>query len=39
MDITLREGYWIKFCMNLIAVISYDNHYSQFYDPSCELAQ
>jgi hypothetical protein len=37
MDITLREEYWIKFCMKLIAVISHNNYYSQFYHPSCEL--
>jgi hypothetical protein len=28
MDLTLREGYWIKFCTRLIAVISHDNYYS-----------
>jgi hypothetical protein len=28
MDLTLREEYWIKFCMKLIAVISHDNYYS-----------
>jgi hypothetical protein len=39
MDITLREEYWIKMCMKLIAVISHDNYYSQFYHPSCELLQ
>jgi hypothetical protein len=27
MDLTLREEYWIKFCMKLIAVISHDNYY------------
>jgi hypothetical protein len=27
MDLTLREEYWIKFCMKLIAVISPDNYY------------
>jgi hypothetical protein len=31
MDLTLREGYWIKFCMKLIAVISHDNYYSPKY--------
>jgi hypothetical protein len=31
MDLTLREGYWIEFCMKFIAVISHDNYYSQFY--------
>jgi hypothetical protein len=25
--------------MNLIAVISHDNYYTQFYHPSCELVQ
>jgi hypothetical protein len=30
MDFTLREEYWIKFCMKFIAVISLDNYYSQF---------
>jgi hypothetical protein len=39
MDFTLREEYWIKFCMTLIAVISRDNYYSQFYRPSCKLVQ
>jgi hypothetical protein len=34
MDLTLREGYWIKFCMKLIAVIPHDNYYGQFYRPS-----
>jgi hypothetical protein len=29
MDLTLREGYWIKFCMKLIAATSHDNYYSQ----------
>jgi hypothetical protein len=24
MDLTLREEYWIQFCMTLIAVISHD---------------
>jgi hypothetical protein len=24
MDLILREGYWIQFCMKLIAVISHD---------------
>jgi hypothetical protein len=37
MDLTLREGYWIKFCMKLIAVISHDNYYGQFYRPSFRL--
>jgi hypothetical protein len=39
MDLTLREEYWIKFCMKLIAVIFPDNYYSQFYYASCELVQ
>jgi hypothetical protein len=39
MDLALREEYSIKFCMNLIAVISHDIYYSQFYHPSCELVQ
>jgi hypothetical protein len=30
MDFTLREQYWIKFYKKLIAVIFYDNYYSQF---------
>jgi hypothetical protein len=34
MDLTLREGYWIQFCIQLIAVISHYNYYSQFYRPS-----
>jgi hypothetical protein len=29
MDLTLREEYWLKLCMKLIAVISHDNYYSQ----------
>jgi hypothetical protein len=28
MDLTLREGYAIQFCVKLIAVISHDNYYS-----------
>jgi hypothetical protein len=39
MDLSLREEYWIKFCMKFIAVISHDNYYGQFYDPSCEQVQ
>jgi hypothetical protein len=39
MDLTLREGYWIKFCMKLITLISRDNYYSQFYRNSCKLVQ
>jgi hypothetical protein len=31
MDLTLREEYWITFCMKLITVISHDN-YQSFYD-------
>jgi hypothetical protein len=34
MDLTLREEYWIKFCMRLVAVISHDNYYNQFCHPS-----
>jgi hypothetical protein len=30
MDLTLREGYWITFCMLLMAVISHDNYYTEF---------
>jgi hypothetical protein len=33
MDLTLREGYLLKFCMKLTTVISHDNYYSQF-DPT-----
>jgi hypothetical protein len=33
MDLTLRGGYWVKFCMELIAVMSHDNYYSQFCHP------
>jgi hypothetical protein len=29
MDLTLREGYSIQFCMKLIAVILYDNYYTE----------
>jgi hypothetical protein len=36
MDLTLREEYWIKLGMKLIAVISPDNYYSQFYHLSRE---
>jgi hypothetical protein len=25
MNLTLSEGYWIKFCLKMIAVISHDN--------------
>jgi hypothetical protein len=39
MDLTLRGGYSLTFCIKLIAVISHDNYYSQFYHPFCELAQ
>jgi hypothetical protein len=35
MNLTLREGYWIQFCMKLTAVMSHDNYYSQFWLPSC----
>jgi hypothetical protein len=27
MDLTVKEGYLIKLCMKLIAVISHDNYY------------
>jgi hypothetical protein len=37
MDLTMREEYRIKFCMKLIAVISPNNYYSQFYHPSCDF--
>jgi hypothetical protein len=30
MDLNLREGYWIKFCMMLITVISLDNYHISF---------
>jgi hypothetical protein len=36
--VTLKEYYWIKFGMKLIAVIYHENYYSQFYH-SCELVQ
>jgi hypothetical protein len=39
MDLTVKEEYLIKYCMKLIAVISHDNYYSQFYHPSCEFVQ
>jgi hypothetical protein len=39
MDLTVKKGYLIKFCMKLIAVISHDNYYIQFYPLSCELVQ
>jgi delta-aminolevulinic acid dehydratase/porphobilinogen synthase len=39
MDYILREGYWIKFCIKLITVISYDNYYSQFYPPFRKLVK
>jgi hypothetical protein len=39
MDLTLREGYWIKFCMQLITVTFFDNYYSQFYGPSYKFTQ
>jgi hypothetical protein len=39
MDLTLREGYSIKCCMKLVAVIFNDNCYSQFYHSFCELVQ
>jgi transposase len=35
MDLTLREEYSMK----LTAVVSHNNYYSQFYNPSCELVQ
>jgi hypothetical protein len=35
MNLTLREAYWIEFCMKLIKVVSHDNYYSQFYHLSC----
>jgi hypothetical protein len=38
MDLTLREGYWIKFNMKLIAAIYPCNHYSPFYRP-CKVVQ
>jgi hypothetical protein len=34
MDLAFREGYWIEFCMKLIAVIYHDNFYSHFHRPS-----
>jgi hypothetical protein len=39
MDLTLRERYWIKFCMKLITVLCLNNYYSQFYHPSYKLVQ
>jgi hypothetical protein len=30
MDLTLREGYWIKFCMKLLTMICLDNYCSNF---------
>jgi hypothetical protein len=39
MDLTLRERYWLQFCMKFIAVISHDNYYIQSYRPSYELVQ
>jgi hypothetical protein len=36
MDLTVKEGYLITFCMKLI-VISHNNYYSQFYHLSCEM--
>jgi hypothetical protein len=30
MDVTLREGYSITFCMELIAMISHDYYYNSF---------
>jgi hypothetical protein len=39
MDLNFSEEYWIKFCIKLIAMISHDNYYSQFYHPSNELVQ
>jgi hypothetical protein len=38
MDLTLRELYWIKFCMKLIAVTSHDNC-AVFYHPFCRLVK
>jgi hypothetical protein len=32
----MRE-YWKKICMKMIALISHNNYYSQFYLPSCEM--
>jgi hypothetical protein len=31
MNLTVKEGYLIKFCMKLITMISHDNYHSQFY--------
>jgi hypothetical protein len=28
MNLTLREGYWITFCMKFMAIISHDNYQS-----------
>jgi hypothetical protein len=36
MELTLRQEYWIKFCMKLVTVISLYNYYSQFYYPFYE---
>jgi hypothetical protein len=31
MELTLREEYWIKFCMYLVAVVFIHKYCSQFY--------
>jgi hypothetical protein len=38
MDLTLREEYWIKFSMKLIAVISHDNYNNSLATPVENLA-
>jgi hypothetical protein len=35
----MKEGYLIKFCMKLIAEISHNKYYSQFYHLTCELVR
>jgi hypothetical protein len=32
MDLIVTEGYWIKFCVKLLAVIYHDTYNSQYYD-------
>jgi hypothetical protein len=32
MDLTLRDGYSITFCMELTAVMSHHNYYTKFYN-------
>jgi hypothetical protein len=39
MHLTVKGSYSIKLSMKLIAVISHDNYYIQFYPPFSELVQ